>query len=307
MTINQPDRPKIIFITGPTASGKSALAIWLAKKIGGEIINADARQVYRGLNSGSGKITRSEQQAVPHHLLSLASPKRNYSLGRWLRDVDRVIRQIQQRQHIPIVCGGTILYLRALQQGWVLPPVKPNSKLRRQLEQWPLSRLLSYLKRLDPARALTIDRLNRRRLIRSIEIALDLKTVPPLLKQPRYDLLVIAPLTSWSHLQQQIQRRLRRSVPRIVREIRQLNRDGLSLKRIIAFGLWYRWFGLYVKGQIDRQTAIASALADTYKFAKRQLRELKQLPHIHWCRNKHEVINIVKTFLFDYTVNNKSD
>lgn len=294
-----PARPKIIFVTGPTTSGKSALAIWLAKKIGGEIINADSRQVYRFLDKGSGKITPKEQKVATHHLLSIASPKKNYSLGRWLRDTHRVISQIQKRGRIPIICGGTLLYLRAIYEGWQLPSVKPNVKLRQKLEKWPLPKLNNQLKKLDPARASTIDPLNRRRLIRAIEIAISLKTVPPLLKQPRYDILIIAPAISWPTLKQKIEQRLRKNAPAIIKEIKQLTRKRLSLKRIIGFGLWYRWFGLYVKGEINKKTAVESALKDTFNFAKQQLRQLRQFPNIHWCHHRQEVINIVKNFLFD--------
>jgi tRNA dimethylallyltransferase len=255
---------KTIFITGPTASGKSDLAIYLAKKINGEIINADSRQVYKYLDVGSGKVSKKEMNGATHHLLSIAHPKRNYSLGRWLRDAHKAVRKIIKKDKVPIFCGGTILYLRAIKEGWVLPSVKPNFKLRKELEKKTNEELYKEIKKLDPQRAKNLDPKNKRRLIRALEIIYALGKVPKIKKEPKYEVLIIAPLHGFygsntdktdniypresaldPRLSARIKRRLIKRVPGIIREIKKLRRIGLSYKRIIGFGLEYKWFGLY--------------------------------------------------------------
>jgi len=288
---------KVIFITGATASGKSEIAIWLALKINGEIINADSRQVYKYLNIGSGKISEKERKIAKHHLLDIAHPKRNYSLGKWLKDVDEVIKKIYRKNKIPIICGGTILYLKALKEGWVLPNVKPNYKLRKELEKFSTNELYEILLKLDPERAKTIQKENKRRLIRAIEIATFLGKVPSLKKEPKYEILVVAPYVDFRRLERKIYKRLIKRVKGIIQEIKKLRKLGLSLERIISFGLEYRWFGKYVKGEIDLKTAIEKCYKDIRRFAKKQINELKKLNYVYWFKNKKELLKIVKNFL----------
>jgi tRNA dimethylallyltransferase len=288
---------KVIFITGATASGKSEIAIWLALKINGEIINADSRQVYKYLNIGSGKISEKEKKIVKHYLLDIAHPKRNYSLGKWLKDVDEVIKKIYRKNKIPIICGGTILYLKALKEGWVLPNVKPNYKLRKELEKFNVDKLYEILLKLDPERAKTIQKENKRRLIRAIEIATFLGKVPSLKKEPRYEILVVAPYVDFKRLERKIYKRLIKRVKGIIQEIKKLRKLRLSFERIISFGLEYRWFGKYVKGEIDLKTAIEKCYKDIRRFAKKQINELKKLNYVYWFKNKKELLKIVKEFL----------
>jgi tRNA dimethylallyltransferase len=288
---------KVIFITGATASGKSEIAIWLALKINGEIINADSRQVYKYLNIGSGKISEKERKIVKHHLLDIAHPKRSYSLGKWLKDVDEVIKKIYRKNKIPIICGGTILYLKALKEGWVLPNVKPNYKLRKELEKFSVDKLYEILLKLDPERAKTIQKENKRRLIRAIEIATFLGKVPSLKKEPKYEILVVAPYVDFRRLERKIYKRLIKRVKGIIQEIKKLRKLGLSLERIISFGLEYRWFGKYVKDEIDLKTAIEKCYKDIRRFAKKQINELKKLNYVYWFKNKKELLKIVKNFL----------
>lgn len=288
---------KVIFITGATASGKSEIAIWLALKINGEIINADSRQVYKYLNIGSGKISEKERKIAKHHLLDIAHPKRSYSLGKWLKDVDEVIKKIYRKNKIPIICGGTILYLKALKEGWVLPNVKPNYKLRKELEKFSTNELYEILLKLDPERAKTIQKENKRRLIRAIEIATFLGKVPSLKKEPKYEILVVAPYVDFRRLERKIYKRLIKRVKGIIQEIKKLRKLGLSLERIISFGLEYRWFGKYVKGEIDLKTAIEKCYKDIRRFAKKQINELKKLNYVYWFKNKKELLKIVKNFL----------
>lgn len=288
---------KVVFITGVTASGKSRYAIWLAKKINGEIINADSRQVYRYLDRGSGKITKKEEKEATHYLLSIVHPKRNYSLGEWLEDVDKIIKKIYKKNKIPILCGGTILYLKALKEGWVLPKVPPDYRLRKELEKLDNETLFAKLKEIDSKRAKTIQKENKRRLIRALEIAIKIGRVPPLIKKPKYTVLTVAPYVKFSSLEKEIYRRLLKRVRGIIQEIKKLRKIGLSFKRIISFGLEYEWFGKYVMGKINLKFAIEKCYKDIRRFAKKQIRELNKIEGVNWFKNKKELLKIVREFL----------
>src|SRR3989344_8669425 len=180
---------KVVVILGPTATGKSALAVKLAKKLarhkwggfnGAEIISADSRQIYKGLDIGTGKITEKEMAGVPHHLLDVVTPKRRFTVVEYQTLAREKIAEIFSRGHLPIICGGTGFYISALVDGTVLPDVPPNPKLRAHLKKETSETLFNMLLKLDPRRAKTIDPKNSRRLIRAIEIVKALGKVPPL-------------------------------------------------------------------------------------------------------------------------------
>jgi tRNA dimethylallyltransferase len=170
----------ILVIVGPTASGKTGLAIKLAKERNGEVISADSRQVYKGLDIGTGKVTTAEMDGVKHHLLDVADPKKVFSVSDFQKLGRSAILDIHSRGKLPIVAGGTGFYIQALVDGLVLPEVPPNKTLRKRLEKLSLPELLSELKALDEQRLLTVDTNNPVRIIRAIEIAEALGKVPPL-------------------------------------------------------------------------------------------------------------------------------
>src|SRR5258708_416048 len=161
---------KLIVILGPTSSGKSSLAIKLAKKFKGEIISADSRQVYQGMNIGTGKVTRVEQKMVPHHLLDIANPKKQFSVAEFKPYANLAISKITSKDKVPFLVGGTPFWIYAVIDDLQIPEVAPNLKLRKQLEKKSTSELFAMLKKLDPRRAKNIDAKNPRRLIRAIEI-----------------------------------------------------------------------------------------------------------------------------------------
>ena len=169
---------KVLAIVGPTASGKSALAVRLARRFGGEIISADSRQVYRGLDIGTGKITKREMYGIPHHLLDVADPRQQYSAGVYAKAAQKIVRYIVQKNKLPIIVGGTGFYIDAALGTIVLPEVPPNQKLRKELTKKTSGQLFTMLQKLDPSRAKAIDRQNPVRLIRAIEIAKVLGHVP---------------------------------------------------------------------------------------------------------------------------------
>ncbi|MEK7674134.1 MAG: tRNA (adenosine(37)-N6)-dimethylallyltransferase MiaA [Patescibacteria group bacterium] len=317
--MNTNKKQKIIFITGPTGSGKSELSLWLAKKLNAEIINADSRQVYKKLDVGSGKISKLEQKQINHHLLSIASPKINFSLGRWLKLVALSIKEILKKEKIIIFCGGTNLYLKAFKEGWILPEIKPDYKFRKKLEKRTVEKLFEILIKVDPERAKTIESKNKRRLIRAIEITKAIGKVPKLKKEPLYEFLIIAIDVNWKVLELKIEKRFLERLTGIIKEIKKLRKSGLSFKRIMSFGLSYYWLGAYIEEKnethrfhskrfssqqvykksfsISLNEAKEKACKSEINFAKRQTRELKKLPYIEWVKSKNQALDICKKFL----------
>ena len=170
-------RGPLVAVGGPTASGKTDLAIGLAKELNGEIVNADSRQVYRHMDIGTAKPTPAQRAMVPHHLLDLVNPDQPFTLGIYVRSAHQAILDIQGRGRLPILVGGTGLYLRAVTRGFVVPEVAPNPELRLRLESdlnnAGLPALVERLRALDPVGAATIDRNNPRRVIRALEVCLE--------------------------------------------------------------------------------------------------------------------------------------
>ena len=160
---------KIIVVCGPTATGKSDYAVELAKKVRGEIISADSRQVYRGLDIGSGKITKKEMRGIPHYCLDIANPKRVFSVSSYKKFADKAIKDIVNRGKTPIICGGTGFYIDAVICDIAFPAVPPNKTLRKTLEKLSLEELQNKLQKLDPRRFELVDQKNKVRLIRAIE------------------------------------------------------------------------------------------------------------------------------------------
>ncbi|MDQ5971125.1 MAG: tRNA dimethylallyltransferase, partial [Patescibacteria group bacterium] len=174
----QNNKPKIIVILGQTSTGKSDFAVQMAKEIGGEIISADSRQVYKGLDLGTGKITKKEMRGIPHHLLDVANPKKTFTVSDYKKITEKKISEISKNSKVPILCGGTGFYIDAIVSGQIFPEVPPNKLLRKELENKSKEELFKILKKLDKNRAETIDKDNPVRLIRAIEIAEALGSVP---------------------------------------------------------------------------------------------------------------------------------
>jgi len=161
-------KTKIIVILGQTFNGKSDFAVDIALKIDGEIISADSRQVYKGMDLGTGKITKHEMRGVPHYLLDVVSPKKVFSVSDYKKMADKKIKEVLSHGKVPIICGGTGFYIDAVVSGVALPEVPPNKELRKVLEDKSLEQLFKILFGLDRARAKTIDKNNKVRLIRAI-------------------------------------------------------------------------------------------------------------------------------------------
>ncbi len=271
---------KIIVVCGPTASGKSDYAVTLAQQIGGEVVSADSRQVYTGLDVGSGKITTSEMNGVPHHLLDVASPKRIFSVAQYKKLADKAIKTIIKNGKTPIICGGTGFYIDAIICDTIFPSVKPNKDLRASLAKQSIEELSAQLQSLDPRRHALIDRQNKVRLIRAIEIATELGSVPVLERTPQYDI-------QWHYLdlpdevlKQRIHDRLlKRMQMGMVAEVSRLHAEGISWKRLESLGLEYRYLTLYLQSKLSETDMLAHLESAIWHYAKRQRTWFKKYAH----------------------------
>jgi tRNA dimethylallyltransferase len=262
---------KIIVVCGPTATGKSDYAVKLAKQYGGEIISADSRQVYKGLNIGSGKITTKEMKGVPHYLLDVTHPLRVFSVSQYKSKAQKAITNIAKRGKIPIVCGGSGYYIDALVYNQDFPKVKPDRELRRSLEKAPLEILREKLQQLDPDRYEAIDQHNRVRLIRAIEIAKTLGSVPKQRRIQAYEVEWVYLDFPDDILKERIHVRLyTRMKQGMVQEVQSLHDQGLSWKRLYALGLEYRYVSQYLQGLSSKEEMLKLLEQAIWQYAKRQ-------------------------------------
>ena len=292
-------KPKIIAVVGPNAAGKSALAVRLAKKFNGEIISADSRQVYQGLNIGTGKISKKEMGGVRHHLLNVASPRQQFTVARYQKLAGLALKNILVRRKLPIICGGTGFYIQVITDNLKLPPVKPVLELREKLERKTTKELAEILEKLDSRRAKTIDRKNRRRLIRAIEIAKQLGTIPSLKKtETRFNVLKLGVKIAPVELRQKIKRRLRQRLDAgLINEVRKLHQKGISWKRFDELGLEYRYVSYYLRGELTREEMIKKLETAIWHYAKRQMTWFKKDKEIRWIKNYRQAERLVSDFL----------
>ncbi len=293
-------KPKILVIVGPTASGKTSLSIELAKQFNGEVISADSRQVYRGLDIGSAKVKVEEMAGIPHHLIDVADPKVIYNASDFKRDAEVAISDILSRGKLPIICGGTFFYIDALLNKVSLPEVEPDETLRAELEDKSATELLVILETLDPVRASNIEKDNKRRLVRAIEVATALGTVPPPLPaDSSYEVLSIGLSvdmeTHGEILRARIQERLQIGM---VEEVETLLKEGVTHDRLESFGLEYRYISRYLRGRLKYEDMIDELTNKSRQFAKRQMTWLKRDSNIKWFKreDKH-IFDVVKDFL----------
>ena len=281
------DKNKIIVVLGPTASGKSDLAVDLALKYDGEIISTDSRQVYKGFDIGSGKITEAEMKGIPHYLLDVVKVQTSFGVSQFKKKADKIIEDILKRGKIPILAGGTGYYISAVIDNFDLPQVKANKELRKTLESLSAEELFTKLKKLDPERAENIDAKNPRRLVRAIEIATALGKVPQLkLSTPstkKWEVLQIGIKTDKDILNERIDKRFyKRMKAGLVEEALELMKTGLTYKRMRELGLAHKYIQDLVKEKISRQEFIDLSVREEQKYAKRQRTWFKRDKRIEW-------------------------
>ncbi len=275
---------KVLVILGPTASGKSTLAVKLAKKFNGEIISADSRQVYKGLNIGTGKITKKEMCGIPHHLLDVADPKKPFNAAQFKTLAENSLRYIVTNNKLPIVVGGAGFYIDALVGNITLPNVPPNKKLRERLGKKSNMALFKILEQKDPKRAQSIDANNKVRLIRALEIVEKLGKVPPVQHSVlhnthnRFIYIGLKP----DNLEERIYQRLLKRTSGIIREGKGLHAKGLTYKRMHELGLEYRYVALYLQGKISKDEMVEKLNIAIRQYAKRQMTWFKRNKKIRW-------------------------
>lgn len=279
---------KLVVVLGPTASGKSNLAVILAKKFNGEIVSSDSRQVYKGLDIGTGKIKKKEMMGVPHHMLDIRSPKKVFSVVEYKKLADKIILEILSRGKTPIITGGTGQYISAIVDDLSFPEVSPNKKLRKELDEKTTLELFSILKKLDAKRANSIDKKNPHRLIRAIEIAKAIGSVPPITKinevGPRlFNTLQIGIKTDKDELNDKIYKRvISRLKSGMLNEARNLHKKGLPWKRMEALGLEYRFLSRHLRGKMTKEEMVEQLYIAIRQYAKRQNTWWKRDNRIQW-------------------------
>lgn len=304
--------PKIIVIVGPTASGKSDLGIYLAKKYNGEIISADSRQVYKGMDIGTSKIARDRNKSKPtefysqgvrHHLLDVVSPKKEFTVEDFKHKASKAIKSILKRKKLPIIVGGTGFYVDALVYDIDFPKVPPNKSLRKELENKTTEELFKQLKKQDPVRAQSIDPYNKRRLIRALEILTATgKPIPRLKKSSPYNTLWLGISRPWPQLKHRIETVLTIGLKKgMIKEVCQLLKQGVNHERLQRFGLEYRWISqyLYLDGKQTLDQMKTGLLKAIYQYAKRQMTWFKRNKDIIWVSTPSQTSKLTNKFLKD--------
>jgi tRNA dimethylallyltransferase len=273
---------KLLVILGPTATGKSDLAVKLALKHNGEVISADSRQVYKGLNIGTGKITKEEMKGVHHWLLDVISPKETFTVVDWKKLTEEKIKTIFKRSKLPIICGGTGFYIQSVIDGITMPEVPANKTLRKKLENKNLPELLEILNKLDPRRFAEIDQKNPVRLIRAIEIATKLGSVPKINKKKvPYEILQIGLLPE--NIKEKIYKRLLLRIKKgMVEEAKKLHKKGLTWNRMRELGLEYRFLADFLENKITKEEFISKLEKEIFQYSKRQMTWFKKDKRIKW-------------------------
>lgn len=274
-------KPKVVAVVGTNASGKSALGIRLAKQFEGEIISADSRQVFRGLDLGSGKVTTEEMQGVPHYLIDVREPGEFFSMADFQKMSYEKIEEIRARKHLPMIVGGTGLYVDSVLDGYQLSDQEPDLAYRAELEKLTTPALYAKLVTLVPD--VNVEKNNRNRVMRMLERIHDGDNAVPS-KQARYDSLRLG--VSWERdvLAKRIDERIHMRLEQgMIEEVQGLLDSGVSRDFLLGLGLEYRYITQYLIGEIpDRDDMLAQLAHAIKKFAKRQMTWFRRNPDIIW-------------------------
>ncbi len=282
---------KLIIILGPTASGKSSLAVKLAKKFNGEIISADSRQVYKEMNIGTAKIKEKEMKGIPHYLINILNPDQEFTLSQFKEKTIKIIKDIQKRGKFPFLVGGTGLYIQSIVDNLSIPEIKPNQKLRNQLEKKSAEELFNQLKELDPESIKFIDQKNKRRIIRALEVCLITKK--PFSEQRKkgrllFDTLQIGLLIENKILEKKIEKRTELMIKEgLVQEVEKLI-EKYDPKLPSMSGIGYKEVIPYLKKEISLEETKKLISLHTFQYAKRQMTWFRRDQRIRWIKNQEE-------------------
>lgn len=303
---------RVLCIVGPTSSGKTLLGIRLAKRFGGEIINADARQVYQEFDIGTGKPIGGKRvnrgglgyyqfEDVPHYLMDFLPPERVFTVAEWREKALLAARGIAKRKHLPLVVGGTGLYIQALIDNYQIPEVPPQQAFRDAMASKAAEELVAMLLRLDPKAAQVVDLKNPRRVLRALEVTTftgkpftELRTKA----KPVVDPLLIAIRRSKDELRERINLAVETYVEAgWLDEIRRVRKLGIGWDAPAMTSIGYRELGAYLRGESSLDEAIAKTKEATWQYAKRQLTWFKRDNRIHWVDSEEEAERLVEKWL----------
>ena len=295
---------KIIVILGPTASGKSDLAIKLAKKFGGEIVSADSRQIYKGLDIGTAKVTKKEREGISHYLINIRKPNQLYSVGQFKKEAIKIIHKIIKKGGIPFLVGGTGLYIKAVVDNLKIPEVKSDLKLRRDLElkikQKGLKSAFEELIKIDPEAAYIVDPHNPRRIIRALEVAIKTKRPFSELRkkgEPIFEVLQIGLNPGEKSLKGRIEKRINQMIKEgLVKEVKNLIK--IYDKKLSTFdAIGYREIIDYLNKKSSLKEAVEKIKRNTWGYARKQMSWFRKDPRIHWMKSKRQSETLIKKFL----------
>lgn len=285
---------KILVVTGPTATGKTALSVELAKKLGGEIVSADSMQIYRGMDIGTAKVTKAEMQNIPHHMIDIADPSEDYSVSRYVEEADAAVRGILSRGRLPIVAGGTNLYIDSLIAGIDFAEKAEDAALReslnKQYDDIGGEAMLEHLRGFDPERAAKLHPADKRRIVRAVEIyILTGETITrhdeETKKRPkRYDAVKIAlTFADRAVLYDRINARVDKMVSDgLFDEVKGLLDSGLSPESTSMQAIGYKEPAAYFRGEMSRDEAVELIKLSSRRYAKRQLTWLRRDTTVLW-------------------------
>ncbi len=304
--------PKVLCIVGPTSSGKTGLGITLAKKHSGEIINADARQVYQEFSIGTGKpmggkrICKDERcyylyEDIPHYLMDFLPPGRPFTVAEWKEAAMTAVTGITNRTHLPIVVGGTGLYIQALVDNYQIPEVPPQPSFRDAMSKKPLEELVQMLIKLDPEAEKIVDLKNPRRVVRALEVITF--TGEPFSEQRKKQEPIVEPfLIGIKHDRDVLRERFNQAVEHYIEagwidEIRRVKKEGVAWDAPAMTSIGYRELGEYVRGETSLEEAIQKTKEATWQYARRQMTWFKRDKRIHWVKDETEAEALVETWL----------
>ncbi len=283
---------RTVVVLGPTATGKTRLAVQLARDFGGEIVSADSRQVYRGLDLGTGKDLDeygTGESRIPCHLIDVAEPTDEYHLFRFVADAGAALRDIAARDGLPIIAGGTALYLNALLDRYLLEGGQPDPALRQQLRDKPAAELAELLRQEDPDLAARTDTTQHKRLVRAIEIARFKRQNPQAkpCRAPPLAALLIAPHFPRAEVHRRIEKRLdERLDAGLLDEVKQLHDQGVPWERLEFLGLEYRYVALFLQQKLSHEQMRDTLLAKIRRLCRAQDIWFRKMERegklIHW-------------------------
>ncbi len=287
--------PKLLVILGPTASGKSSLGIALALRLHGEIISADSRQVYRGLDIGTAKVSSAERSLVPHHLLDVIDPQEIYTVAQFQDAACAAIDDIVARGRRPLLVGGSPHYIQTVVDNLDIPQVSPQAELRATLAGRPLSDLVEQLEKLDPQSAASIDRNNPRRVIRALEVCLVTGQAFSQLRRTGercYETLLLGIQWPRTILYKRIDERVDERISQgMIQEVQDLLAQGIEHTRLDALGLEYRYISRWLRGDFESEAEMVQRLKYAiHDFTRRQLAWYRRERRIVWIEGSENMV-----------------